>query len=157
MGAVVRELDVAELAELYDIRKSLEPLSIRRAAARITPGELARAQALADAMENESDPAAWAGLNRQFHASLEDVAHAPFIRSVLKGVQDIAAAYLAHSLILRPRLISTGNEQHRGLLAALRRGDPDAAAALLVAHLDCALRAILDSQTKHTPAAARQR
>ena len=156
IGAVVRELDVAELAELYDIRKSLEPLSIRRAAARVTPGELARAQALADAMENEADPAAWAGLNRQFHASLEDVAHAPFIRSVLKGVQDIAAIYLTHSLILRPHLISTGNEQHRGLLAALRRRDPDTAAALLVAHLDCALQAILESQAKHTPAAARE-
>jgi DNA-binding GntR family transcriptional regulator len=143
IGAVVRELDFEELAELYDIRKALEPLAIQRAAARITPDDLAAATALAKAMEQESDPAAWATLNRTFHGMLEEVSQASFIQSVLKGVQDIAAIYVAHSLIREPERISAGNREHRALLAALSRGDSDAASSILVDHLDATLQSVL--------------
>lgn len=143
IGAVVRELNLDELVELYDIRKSLEPLAIRRAAARISDDELAAAAELAKEMERETDPAAWAELNRTFHALLEDAAEAPFIRSVLKGVQDIAAIYVAHSLIGQPSRILSGNKEHRALLTALRRRDGDAAAKVLIAHLDATLQSIL--------------
>jgi DNA-binding GntR family transcriptional regulator len=155
IGAVVRELDLDELVELYDIRKSLEPLAIRRTAARITADELAGAYALVKEMEQETDPAAWAELNRKFHGALEDAAQAPFIRSVLKGVQDIAAIYVAHSLIVQPSRILSGNKEHRALIAALRRHDEDGAAALLVAHLDSTLRAILKAQSGGGRSAAR--
>ena len=143
IGAVVRELNLAELAELYDIRKALEPLAIRRAAERITPDELAEATSLARQMEAESDPATWAVLNRKFHQVLEDAAQAPFIQSVLRGVQDISAIYVARSLVARPARMTSGNKQHRGLIAALRRHDGDAAASQLVAHLDATLQTAL--------------
>jgi DNA-binding GntR family transcriptional regulator len=147
IGAVVRELDVAELIELYDIRKALEPLAIRRAAALISPEELARAQALAKAMEQETDPAAWTELNRKFHGVLEGASRASFIQSVLKGVQDIAAIYVAHALVQQPSRIASGNKEHRALLTALRRHDGDAAAALLVTHLEATLQEVLKHQT----------
>jgi DNA-binding GntR family transcriptional regulator len=143
IGAVVRELDTAELVELYEIRKALEPLAIRRAAERISPAELAEASALAKQMEGERDPAAWTVLNRKFHDVLEDAAQAPFMRSVLRGVQDVAAIYVARSLISQPARIASGNKEHRALVAALRRHDADAAAALLVAHLDATLQVAL--------------
>jgi DNA-binding GntR family transcriptional regulator len=147
IGAIVRELDVSELLELYEIRKALEPLAIRRAAARITSEELACASALAKEMETETDPAAWAGLNRKFHGILEEAAQTPLIQSVLKGVQDIAAIYVAHSLILEPSRIVSGNKEHRALLAALRRQDGNTAASLLVTHLDATLQAVLKTQS----------
>lgn len=147
IGAVVRELDMEELLELYDIRKALEPLAIQRAAARITQDELAAATAVAKAMEQENDPAAWAALNRTFHGQLEEAAHTSFIQSVLKGVQDIAAIYVAHSLISEPDRISSGNEEHRALLAALSRGDGDTAASILVEHLDATLQAVLRARS----------
>ena len=147
IGAVVRELDVGELLELYEIRKALEPLAIRRAAARITSEELARASALVKEMEAETDPAVWAGLNRKFHSILEEAAHTPLIQSVLKGVQDIVAIYVAHSLITEPGRIVSGNKEHRALLAALRRQDENTAASLLVTHLDATLQAVLKTQS----------
>jgi DNA-binding GntR family transcriptional regulator len=148
VGAVVRELDLDEVVELYDVRKALEPLAIRRAATQITAEELADARALARQMETETDPAAWAELNHRFHAVLEDAARAPIIQSVLKTVRDIAAIYVAHSLIAHPGRTSSGNKEHRAILAALRRHDGDAAAALLVAHLDATLQAILRARTQ---------
>lgn len=147
IGAVVRALDVEELLELYDIRKALEPLAIRRAAARITPDELAAATVLAKTMEQENDPAVWAALNRTFHEQLEEAAHASFIQSVFRGVQDIAAIYVAHSLISEPDRISSGNAEHRALLAALARGDGDEASSILVEHLDATLQAVLRARS----------
>jgi DNA-binding GntR family transcriptional regulator len=143
IGAVVRDLNMPELVELYDIRKALEPLAIRRAAKQITAAELADATALARQMEKDRDPAAWAVLNRRFHQILEEAAQAPFIQSVLRGVQDIATIYVARSLIDQPRRLTSGNKEHRGLLAALRRRDEDAAATLLVEHLDATLQTAL--------------
>lgn len=142
-GAIVRELDLEELEELYDIRKALEPLAMQRAAARITPEELTAASALAKAMEQENDPAAWAALNRTFHGLLEEAAHASFIQSVLKGVQDISAIYVAHSLIRDPNRIAVGNVEHRELLAALAKGDAAKASSIVLEHLDATLRLIL--------------
>lgn len=147
VGAVVRELNMDELVELYEIRKSLEPLSIRRAASRITAAELAEARRLARLMEAERDPVQWAELNWQFHSVLEEAADAPFIQSVLKGVQDIAAIYVSHSLALQPGRIASGNKEHRALLAALRKRDEEAAARVLTEHLDATLRTILASRS----------
>lgn len=146
VGAVVRELSVTELTELYDIRKALEPLAIRRAAELITSEALAGAAGLASAMEQENDPMAWAALNRTFHTMLEEAARASFIHSVLRGVQDIAVIYEMHSVINDPAGMSTGNEEHRELLAALQERDANRAAKVLVEHLDYAFRAVLRTQ-----------
>jgi DNA-binding GntR family transcriptional regulator len=155
-GAVVRELDIAELAELYDIRKALEPLAVRRSAALISAEEIATAQALARTMEQEKDPARWAELNRKFHNVVEGASQAPFILSVLKGVQDIAAIYVAHVVARRPSRIASGNREHRALLTALRKQDGDAAAALQATHLEATLQAIQQADDERT-AAARHR
>ena len=59
-GAIVHELNMEELRELYEIRKALEPLAIRLAAAsRITKEKLKEASELQTRMEKELDPGAW--------------------------------------------------------------------------------------------------
>jgi DNA-binding GntR family transcriptional regulator len=153
-GAVVRELNIVELAELYDIRRALEPLAIRRAAALISPEEIAAAQALAREMEQENDPARWTELNRRFHHVVEEASQAPLILSVLKGVQDIAAIYVAHVLARRPSRIASGNKEHRALLAALRKHDGEAAARLQAAHLDATLQAIQQADDEQSAGGA---
>lgn len=142
-GAVVRALDTAELTELYDIRKALEPLAVRRAAAEIAPAEITRAQQLIKEMDAEPDAVAFAELDRQFHDVVEAAARAPFISSVLRGVQDIAANQLVRALSQRPARMSAASKEHKALVTALRRHDADAAARIHVAHLDTALKAIL--------------
>ncbi len=148
VGAVVRELGLDELVELYDIRKAIEPVSIRRAAVRIGKRELDEAQKLVKEMESEKDPARWAELNWEFHGVLERAANAPLVQSVVKTVQDIAAIYVAHSLFLQPDRMASGNKEHRALLTALRRRDEDTAARVLVNHLDSTLQAILKSRSE---------
>src|SRR3954463_12782659 len=47
-GAVVRQFDAADLADLYDGRALIAPYAARRAAPRIGPAGLARLEALCD-------------------------------------------------------------------------------------------------------------
>jgi DNA-binding GntR family transcriptional regulator len=147
-GAIVRELDMAELVEVYEIRKALEPLAIRRAAERITSEQLAAAKELQDKMESETDSAAWAQLNQQFHTLLESAADSPRLIAIAKSLQDTAAIYVAHSIKVDHRRLKAGNREHKALLAALRARDGDRAARVLVEHLDHTLDLILAS---HAP------
>lgn len=144
-GAIIHELDAAELVEVYEIRKALEPLAIRKAAQRITEEQLNSATALQRKMDQEADPATWVELNWEFHTLLERTASSPRFQTLLKNVQDIAAIYVAHSLTVEPRRMASGNREHWALLEALRRRDADRAATILVKHLDATLGTILAS------------
>ncbi|MGH7721779.1 MAG: GntR family transcriptional regulator [Candidatus Dormibacteria bacterium] len=142
-GAVVHELDMDELREIYEIRKALEPLALRLAASRITKEQLRAAAALQARMEKEADPAVWVETNWKFHALLESAAQSPRLASAVKNVQDSSALYVAHAVHLERGRMRKGNVDHRRILAALRAGDGDGAAEALRRHLDSTLQAIL--------------
>jgi len=142
-GAVVHNLDIEELREIYEIRKALEPLAIRLAASLITRKQLKEASDLQVRMDKETDPGAWVEKNRKFHALLENPAQSPRLASVVKSVQDSTSLYVARAVYLDPGLVESGNADHLGILAALRRGDADGAAELHRRHLDTTLQAIL--------------
>ena len=142
-GAVVHELDMEELSEIYEIRKALEPLAIRLSASRITKKQLKEASDLLARMDKETDPGAWVEYNWKFHALLESAAQSPRLAAFVKSVQDSAALYVAHMIHLEPGRIEKGNADHRGIFAALRGGNADGAAELLRRHLDTTLQAIL--------------
>lgn len=142
-GAIVHELNIEELRELYEIRKALEPLAIRLAASRITEEKLKEASELQKTMNKEIDPGAWVESNWKFHFLLESAAESPRLAAFVKSVQDSSALYVAHAVQLDPDRIKKGNSDHRGILAAMRAGDGERAAELLRRHLDTTLRAIL--------------
>ncbi len=142
-GALVRALNVAEVQEVYAIRRVLEPLAVRMATERITKAELAEASRLLKQMEGCADPAEWVQLNWQFHSLLESAAQSPLLESMVKSVQDIATLYVAHSVKQFPQRLREGNREHRALLSAIRRKDPDQASEILVRHLDGTLKVVL--------------
>jgi DNA-binding GntR family transcriptional regulator len=156
-GAVVHELDMDELREIYEIRKALEPLAMRLAAARITKKQLREATDLQARMEKDTDPAAWVEKNWKFHALLESAANSPRLAAFVKSVQDSAALYVAHSIHLDPGRIQKGNAEHRGILAALGAGDAAGAGELLRLHLDSTLQGILTADDSGIPAEPRRR
>jgi DNA-binding GntR family transcriptional regulator len=146
-GAIVHELNLNELVEVYEIRKVLESLAIRKATQRITAEQLAAAAALQDKMDGEHDSGAWVEYNWQFHSLLERAANSLRLASMVKTVQDAAAIYVGHSLKVEPQRMATGNREHREILEAMRRRDADRAVALLVQHLEATLGAVLTSHS----------
>ena len=142
-GAVVHELDVKELSDVYEIRKVLEPLAIRLAAERISAEQLALATEQQAQLDSVKDAGEWVLGNLRFHETLEQASGSPRLASLVRSVQNTASLYVARSVELDPRRIRQGNEEHRRILAAVAKGDGDRAAALLRSHLDATLRALV--------------
>ncbi len=141
-GATVVALNLEDLREVYELRKTLEPVAMRWAAARITDEELERAAALQQRMDVEREAATWVTLNSEFHAVLGDAARSPRMSGMLKRLRDSSSPYVGLSFTFRPQQLEDGNADHHQLLDALRRRDGEAAAAGIVAHLEATLSAI---------------
>ena len=141
-GATVVTLDLDDLREVYELRKTLEPLAMRWAAERITGEELDRAADLQERMDVEREVGTWVALNGTFHALLSDAAGSPRLSNMLQRLREGSARYVGLSFARRQGQLEHGNADHHRLLDALRRRDGDAAAAVMVAHLESTLSAI---------------
>ncbi|MGH9244509.1 MAG: GntR family transcriptional regulator [Acidimicrobiales bacterium] len=141
-GATVYELDPAEIKEIYDLRRLLEPEAMRRAAKLITPEEIAEARALCDRMSAETDPTVWAELNTTFHDVVIRAARFPRLIAILEMLRAGSAPYLALVFRTRAEHVPGHNDHHAQLVAALERGDGRAAAKIMVTHLNATLEAL---------------
>ena len=141
-GALVRALDIGEVRELYELRMTLEPLMVRRVIAAITPEQLARAEDLQRRMEQPCDTSTWSELNRSFHAIFSEIDDSSRLSSILAGLRDSAAPYVALSLAARPQQVGEANIEHAQLLDLYRRKALDEAVTLTLDHLRSTLAAI---------------
>jgi DNA-binding GntR family transcriptional regulator len=150
-GATVVSLDMDDLREVYELRRTLEPLAMRWAATRITDEELDRAAALQERMDVEREVATWVSLNGAFHAVLSDAARSPRLSSMLQRLREGSARYVGLSFAFRQGQLEHGNADHHRLLDALRRRDADAAATTIVEHLESTLSAIESEGERDLP------
>jgi DNA-binding GntR family transcriptional regulator len=130
-GFTVVEPDDGPVEENFQIRAALESLGASLAARKIDAAGIARLQELNDRMRalDEGDPR-YAGLNREFHFSVYEYARSPLLLSLMR--------LLWASLHGGPKVLRTHAEsarQHDQILAALRAGDPAAAAAGTYQHI----------------------
>lgn len=145
-GAVVSQLDVEDVREIYAIRRQLEPLVIERAMERITPEQIARAESLAESMERETDYGRWAELNRSFHEVFMAACGWDRLAAMLKNLHESAAPYVAFASRVHRELMEHGNTDHRRILAAARSGRREDAIAAAVDHMDLT-KSIIEEQT----------
>jgi DNA-binding GntR family transcriptional regulator len=128
-GAMLREFDLSEVREIHELRRMLEPVSIRKAVERITDDEL--------------DPGEWVELNRRFHAVFGDAAGSPRLCAILKGLRDGAAVYVGLSLRGQERARrAEADRDHRELVTAFRRRRAEEAVEIVLRHLDATMAAL---------------
>jgi DNA-binding GntR family transcriptional regulator len=136
-GAVVAELPLDDVAELFELRASLESDLIRRAVPRLQAADHAmakqRATAFADALANE-DLAALGEANLQFHAALYATARRPRTLEVVTRLHGTCDRLLRLQLTLTDGGARAIRE-HRTIAAAARRGDAERAAELTREHI----------------------
>ncbi|HEX9355762.1 MAG TPA: GntR family transcriptional regulator [Streptosporangiaceae bacterium] len=135
-GFTVVEPDDGPVEENFQIRAALESLGASLAARKIDAAGLARLKQLNDQMraldadqQGRGDPR-YAGLNREFHFTVYEYARSPLLLSLMR--------LLWASLHGGPQVARTHAEsarQHDEILAALRAGDPAAAAAGTYRHI----------------------
>jgi DNA-binding GntR family transcriptional regulator len=135
-GCSVRAFSIEELLEAFPVRAALEALAARLAAERITRAELAELEQLLERMRTAArrgDAHEQSQANASFHATIVRAARNATLERQWQTLEPYSRTYLTVS---RPGIdLVHLSERHMPILAALRRGDPAAAAEAMHEHL----------------------
>jgi DNA-binding GntR family transcriptional regulator len=140
--AQVASFSQADIAEIFRLRAKLEAHGARRAAPRITEGDLARLVAIEDEMERVFDDLGWHkhlaqfdALNNQFHALIARAADSPRLERIIGTTLELPASiFNSYAEPLDARTRRT-HRQHREIIDALTARNADWAEAAMGAHL----------------------
>lgn len=134
-GARVTELSVTDLAEVYEVRMSLEKLAIRRAATRFTDARAREAQALLEGLEDRPDDTsvATSQAHMAFHFALYEAADSAWLLRLIRPAWQVSERYALEWPEVRQ--LQGRAAEHREMLAACVAADPDRAAIALYEHL----------------------
>ena len=133
-GAVVAELSVAEVEELFEIRLRLETWLMALAIPAMSEDDLA---ALEENMREQRRPdilPAWGDVNWRFHEIMYSPAARPITLKLLKNIHDKIDRYLRLEVTMRASF-DRALREHDGLIAACRKRDVPAAVTLLERHI----------------------
>ncbi|WP_017237831.1 GntR family transcriptional regulator [Streptomyces sp. SS] len=148
-GYFVAELSLADLEEIYRIRELLETEAVRLAVRRLPDGTLAALERVQDEVERAADAGDVPGMaaaNRRFHFTLIEASGMPRLVRLITTLWDSTDAYRSLYYTDTPHREQAVDE-HRAVLAALRRNDEDTVVRRLDAHRAhavAALREVLD-------------
>jgi DNA-binding GntR family transcriptional regulator len=134
-GAVVTGLSIPELQELYELREAVEPVVTAIAVPNVGRAEVAQMAALAERMESgEMSPGEWLEANARFHALVYERADRPRMVALTEQLRRLTDRYVyLHLDVIGD--VEHLHEEHRQILAAVRRGDPREVAELTRLHL----------------------
>lgn len=150
-GAVVHELCHSELAELYQIRRLLEPVTAAWAATCASEASILAAGQLIAAMDSETEAARWSEHNSRFHQLIDEAGSSPRLVALIGNLRELSARYVTQSVHSAPERALAGNAEHREILRAVMARDPVAAAEATLRHLDSRLGQLLAVQQVRGP------
>lgn len=135
-GARVADLSLAECVEVYQMRERIEPLLLRYSAEGLDRDTLQQLQAIATAMESESDPDVFIELDRKFHLSMYAGAETTVLGDLVVTLWNKTQPYRrAYTKRVDDSQREVFHDEHRMLLRALVDGDLDLAENLLAVHI----------------------
>lgn len=133
-GAVVAEISLEEITELFDIRVALETMLIRLAIPHLTETDFRKAEKHLRSFDNEGDINRWGHWNWLFHESL----YAPAGRNRTLGILRNLHSHIDRLLRLQMSLAGGKRKsyrEHNAILSACRERDADKSAAILDRHI----------------------
>ena len=134
-GLVVAELTQQQVAELYSMREILEGLAARFAAERASAHEIAVLYRLQKELrDSKNDPQLLVTMNRHFHRAIYEAAHNRYLMQTLDHLHD-SFALLQNTTFRPPSRRKISDEEHRRIVAAIERRDPDRAEAAAREHI----------------------
>ena len=139
-GLVVAELGKREIVELYAMREILEGSAARFAAHHAGAPEIEIIERLQRELAAAPDDAPLlVKLNHRFHQAIYDAAHNQYLTQTLDALLDAMA--LLHAATFRvPSRRKESDEEHRRIVSAIKRHDPDRAETLAREHIRQAQR-----------------
>lgn len=137
-GALVPELSIDEVNEIFHLRLLLEVETLKAAIPNATESSLKNSEALAiqlDAAYDSNDIGAWGELNARFHMSLYAPSAMKATLAIIQRLNYQIDRYVRLQLVLDQDMRKASNE-HKDLCQLCRSGDVERAASLLSLHID---------------------
>lgn len=142
--AVVTRLSIEDLQELYEMREAVEPVATRLAVPRVGRAGLARMSQLLGIMDDPAvGPGTWVETNAAFHAEVYTLAGRPRMIALVEQLRRLTDRYIYFHLDVVGKAGHL-QEEHRGILDAVKAQDAPAAAELTRAHLASSHAVVLD-------------
>jgi len=134
-GALVVPISPSEAEDVLEARMLIEQHSARRAAYAGPALTVALREHIAEQEEALESGAGFAWADRQFHGAIVEAAGNRLLTRQYDGLRDRHQRIAAATIARDPSRIERFIAEHREIVAALERGDGDAAAELLGTHL----------------------
>jgi DNA-binding GntR family transcriptional regulator len=144
-GAVVAQLSLDEIEELFEVRRLLECELLRHAVPRLSEHDLRAASDILDVYDEAfraGDIARWGDLNRQFHEQLYQASGRPKTLEIVRTIGNNTVRFTRAQLALSGATDRAEREHHE-ILDACRAGDADRAVELLDHHISSSGRSLI--------------
>ncbi|MGU3496848.1 GntR family transcriptional regulator [Xanthobacteraceae bacterium A53D] len=132
-GVRVAAFDLKEVREVAEMRAALEVLALRHAAPNLTPAILQAAEEATRAGDNSRDVRSWEEANRRFHRLIIAPCGMPRLIASIDDLHAASARFLFAAW--RSDWETRTDHDHRVILAALRKGQVEAACVTLANHV----------------------
>lgn len=156
-GVFVRDIALAEAAEIYDLRAVMDELAGRRLAQTITAEQSRALRGVVERMEQAAradDADAYHLLNLEFHDRVVEFAGNRKMSSMYrKLVKELALARWRN--LSEEQALPHSAAEHRQILKAIASGDADAAGRALFEHAEASKQRMLRNEQPAAPARAR--
>ncbi len=146
-GAVVAELSVAEVEELFDLRLRLEMWLLELAIPAMNAAQLDELDVILAEQRRPDVLPRWGELNWRLHETMYQAAGRPITLKLLKNIHDKIDRYLRLEITMRAGR-DRGLAEHEALVAHCRKRDIPAAVALLERHIKETERGLIAALTK---------
>ncbi|MCA1489625.1 MULTISPECIES: GntR family transcriptional regulator [Sinorhizobium/Ensifer group] len=132
-GVRVAAFDLKEVREVAEMRAVLEVLALRHAMPHLTRAILDRAEVATAAADSSRDVRSWEAANRAFHRLILEPCAMPRLLAAIDDLHAASARFLFSTW--RSSWEARTDHDHRAILAALRQGKCEEAAAILERHV----------------------
>lgn len=146
-GAVVAELSVAEVEELFDLRLRLETWLLELAMPTMAAAEIAELEANLKEQRRPDVLPRWGELNWHLHEIMYRPAGRPITLRLLKNIHDKIDRYLRLEVTMRAGR-DRGLAEHEALVTACRKRDLPGALTLLERHIKETKRSLIAALKK---------
>ncbi|TCL75954.1 GntR family transcriptional regulator [Rhizobium sp. BK251] len=132
-GVRVASFDLKEVREVAEMRAALEVLALRHAAPHLTAAILEQAEEATRQGDMAADVHAWEAANRRFHRLILAPCDMPRLLASIDDLHAASARFLFSAW--QSGWEKRTDHDHRAILAALRQGRNEEAAAILQKHV----------------------
>jgi DNA-binding GntR family transcriptional regulator len=151
LGTFVSRISVSGVDDAQFLREALECSAVRLAAERADTGDMAQLNAIITAQEvarDEADPSAFLVLDDELHSSLCELSGRPIAWTIVARANGHLNRVRRLSLA-EPRYIAEMIDEHKAVVDAVGRGEPDAAEEALRHHLRMVLSDLPNIRNDH--------